>query len=35
MHKRNSMRFAAGLLAMLVSFVVIPNAALAAAPPAS
>jgi glyoxylase-like metal-dependent hydrolase (beta-lactamase superfamily II) len=32
MHKRNSMRFAAGLLAVLANFVAIPNAALAAAP---
>jgi hypothetical protein len=32
MHKRNSMRFAAGLLAVLASSVAIPNAALAAAP---
>jgi glyoxylase-like metal-dependent hydrolase (beta-lactamase superfamily II) len=32
MHKRNSMRFAAGVLAVLANFVAIPNAALAAAP---
>src|SRR5271154_1873019 len=32
MHKRNSMRFAAGLLAVLAIFVAISNAALAAAP---
>src|SRR5260370_41676068 len=32
MHKRNSMRFAAGLLAVLASSVAIPNATLAAAP---
>jgi glyoxylase-like metal-dependent hydrolase (beta-lactamase superfamily II) len=31
--KRNSMRFAAALLAALVSFVAVPNAALGAAPP--
>jgi len=32
MRKRNSMRFAAALLAALASFVAVPNAALAAAP---
>src|SRR6266849_3817039 len=31
--KRNSMRFATALLAALVSFVAVPNAALGAAPP--